>query len=153
MHRARNPTPLSNVKKTEESAAAEMKKSTNANSYNNMNNGNTYTNKKNGGYRGLPAVRAPHQTQDITNASKETKVWHGFAVSAPNKYANDADAAAAAAAAPKIPQPEPRISEKFKVRGQPKVDFEQKEEATPTPERKAMLPPHLRKKVKAAAEE
>ena len=143
MRRAANPVPHADSKKTEESATLEVKKASSGNNY-----GNSYGNKNAGGYKYQPAVRAPRPQQDLADTSKKAKIWQGFALSAPTKYANDADAAAAA---PRVPQPEPdhKINESFKVRSKPKVDFVE-EEAAPASERKATLPPHLRKKVEAA---
>ena len=139
MRRAANPVNHATTKKTNESAPAEVKK---------PNNGSSYGNNKNGGYKGHPAMRAPRPQQDLTNASEETKVWQGFALSAPIQYTNDANAAATA---PRAPPVEHNINDTFKVRGKPKAIEE--DAAAQAPERKTMLPPHLRKKAEAAATE
>jgi hypothetical protein len=76
------------------------------------------------------------------------KVWLGFAVSAPKKYANDVEKAATEPR-PNVPAPEHKISETFKpCKAPPKVI--QEAAPAPAPERKSALPPHLRKKAEAA---
>jgi hypothetical protein len=76
------------------------------------------------------------------------KVWLGFAVSAPKKYADDIEKAADESP-PKLPALEHKVNETFKPSKAPPKVIEEGRPA-PAPERKSALPPHLRKKTEAA---